>query len=69
LDRAIADYTSPIPESRPNFVLACVRYGLLALAEEGILDLEVEGEIPGFIAWYRDVVTRVNRRDTDPGCL
>jgi len=64
LDRAIGEFTTPVPEARPEFVLAAVRYGLLALADSGELDVEVEGGIPGFVRKYRDFMERRNGKDT-----
>jgi hypothetical protein len=64
LDRAIGELIPPCPEARPEWALVAVRYGLLALADSGDLDVEVEGEIPEFVQSYRDVMARINGRDS-----
>jgi len=66
LDRAIGEFTTPVPEARPEFALAAVRYGLLLLADSGDLDVEVEGGIPGFVRKYQDFMERINAADTHP---
>jgi len=66
LDRAIGEFTTPVPEARPEFILAALQYGLLALADSRNLDVEVEGGIPGFVRKYRDFMERKNGADTHP---
>jgi hypothetical protein len=67
LDRAIGEFVTPVPETRPKFVLHCLYYGLLSLIESELLDAEVEGEVPEFVQRYLDLVARRNSLGTDPG--
>jgi len=66
LDRAIGEFITPVPEARSEFVLAALRYGLLAMADSGNLDMEVESGMPKFVRKYRDFMERISDRETHP---
>ena len=67
LDRACGEFVRCVPEARPEFVLLCLQYSLLMLAESGNLDVEVDGGIPGFVRLYRDLIDRLKDQNIDPG--
>ena len=60
LDRAIDDLFT-----RSDFVLLCLPYRLLALADSGDLEVEVEAGIPEFVQWYRELAEKFQKQIKD----